>query len=276
MRYVLHFVKPGNRIGEERTREYPNAPMHAGPVRLDETALHKPLSLELTKRQGLWASISPIIDLRCALLKIAFRSEQRQQLDRTGRGWLAELDPPAASREIATNSLAAIDDLTLLIERLDGELRHYAKADPRPNADHAPGVGQFTALVIVAEIGDISRFLSARKLATSAGLTMTLRSSDLKIRHRHISTQGPAWVRWVLNQAAQTAKRSPDSVATDTAIAKRRRKKTVTVAIARKLPMRVWHLLAVRGGPGKPVAAGGRRAGRCRRGHASRPASRPG
>jgi transposase len=34
-----------------------------------------------------------------------------------------------------------------------------------------PGVGEFTALVLLAEIGDISRFGSARKLASWAGLT---------------------------------------------------------------------------------------------------------
>ncbi len=34
-----------------------------------------------------------------------------------------------------------------------------------------PGVGPFTALVILAEIGDVSRFSSARKLASWAGPT---------------------------------------------------------------------------------------------------------
>jgi transposase len=39
---------------------------------------------------------------------------------------------------------------------------------------------------MVAEIGDISRFPSARKLASWAGLTPTVRGSDLKVRHGHI------------------------------------------------------------------------------------------
>ena len=55
--------------------------------------------------------------------------------------------------------------------------------------------------------------------------------------------QGSAWLRWVLNQAAQTAKRSPQFAATYTAIAKRRGKKIATIAIARKLLTRGWHLL---------------------------------
>src|SRR5438034_11145105 len=48
-----------------------------------------------------------------------------------GRGWLAELDLPAASREIVTDCLAVIDGLAPLIDRIDGELHAHAKADPR-------------------------------------------------------------------------------------------------------------------------------------------------
>ena len=105
-----------------------------------------------------------------------------------------------------------------------------------------PGVGEFTALVMVAEIGDISRFPSARKLAAWAGLTPTVRGSDLKVRHGHISKQGSAWLRWAMNQAAQTAKRSPEFAASYATIAKRRGKKIATIAIARKLLTRAGHL----------------------------------
>jgi transposase len=161
-----------------------------------------------------------------------------------GRGWLAGLDLPPSSREIVTDCLAVIDGLAPVIDRIDGELHQHAKADPRVKALRTlPGVGEFTALVMVAEIGDISRFGSARKLASWAGLTPTVRGSDLKIRHGHISKQGSVWLRWALNQAAQTAKRSPEFAASYAAIAKRRGKKIATIAIARKLVTRAWHLL---------------------------------
>ncbi len=48
-----------------------------------------------------------------------------------GRGWLAELDLPPASREIVTDCLTVIDGLALVIERIDGELHQHAKAGPR-------------------------------------------------------------------------------------------------------------------------------------------------
>jgi transposase len=162
-----------------------------------------------------------------------------------GRGWLAELDLPPASREIITDALAVIDGLAPLIDRIDGELHTRAKADPQVKVlTTLPGVGEFTALVMLAEIGDISRFPSARKLASWAGLTPTVRGSDLKVRHGHISKQGSVWLRWALNQAAQAAKRSPEFAATYSGIAKRRGKKIATIAIARKLLTRAWHLLA--------------------------------
>jgi transposase len=162
-----------------------------------------------------------------------------------GRGWLAELDLPATSREIINDCLAGIDGLTPVIERLDGELHQHARADPRVKTLRTlPGVGEFTALVMLAEIGDITRFGSARKLAAWAGLTPTVRGSDLKVRHGHISKQGSAWLRWVMNQAAQTAKRSPEFAAGYATIAKRRGKKIATIAIARKLLTRAWHLLS--------------------------------
>jgi transposase len=161
-----------------------------------------------------------------------------------GRGWLAGLDLPPASREIVTDGLTVIDGLAPLTGRIDGELHQHAKADPRVKVlKTLPGAGEFTALVMLAEIGDITRFGSARKLASWAGLTPTVRGSDLTVRHGHISKQGSAWLRWALNQAAQTAKRSPEFAATYAAISGRRGKKIATIAIARKLLTRAWHLL---------------------------------
>jgi len=161
-----------------------------------------------------------------------------------GCAWLATLELPAASREVVQDGLALIDALQPVIDRLDGEVRQHARTDPRVKVlTQLPGVGPFTAMVILAEVGDISRFGSARKLAAWAGLTPTVRGSDRTVRHGHISKQGSAWARWILCEAAQTAKRHPDFAATYQAIARRRGKKIATTAIARRLLTRAWHLL---------------------------------
>ena len=51
------------------------------------------------------------------------------------------------------------------------------------------------------------------------------------------------WLRWVLCEAAQTAKRHPQFAPAFQRIAQRRGKKIATTAIARKLLTRAWHLL---------------------------------
>jgi transposase len=106
-----------------------------------------------------------------------------------------------------------------------------------------PGVGQFTVLVLLAEIGDITRFPNARMLASWAGLTPTVRGSDLTVRHGHISKKGSAWLRWGPQPGGPAAKRSPELSATYAGIARRRGKKIATTAIARKLLARAYHLL---------------------------------
>jgi transposase len=170
-----------------------------------------------------------------------------------GRAWLASLELPAVSREVTGDGLALTDALQQPTGRLDGEVRQRATAGPRVKVlTRLPGVGPFTALVLLAEIGDIGRFGSARKLASWAGLTPTVRGSDRTVRRGHISKQGPAWVRWVLCEAAQTARRHPDFAPGYEALARRRGKKIATTAVARKLLTRACHLLTDAGTGGEP------------------------
>jgi transposase len=174
-----------------------------------------------------------------------------------GRRWLAALELPAVSRRVVDDDLALLDALEEPIRRLDAEIRERAKADPRVKVlTTLPGVGELTALVILAEVGDVSRFPSARKLASWAGLTPTVRGSDRTVRHGHISKQGSTWLRWILCEAAQTAKRHPEFAATYAVIARRRGKKIATTAVARKLLTRAYHLLKeAQGEVGKPPAS---------------------
>jgi len=137
-------------------------------------------------------------------------------------------------------------------------VHQHARSDPRVRVlTQLPGVGPFTALVLLAEIGEVTRFSSARKLAAWAGLTPTVRGSDRTVRHGHISKQGSAWVRWILCEAAQTAKRHPQFAASYQAIARRRGKKIATTAVARKLVTRAYHLLTDAASRGEPTSREG-------------------
>ena len=152
--------------------------------KVDAAILAQPLRADLLPEA--WIAPAEVRQLR-ALLRhrsglVRLRTQQQNRIhavvadfgyDRAGsylsgpgRGWLAGLELPAVSREIVTDALAVIDGLAPLTDRIDGELRQHARADPRVKTlTTLPGVGQFTALVMLAEIGDISRFPNARKLA---------------------------------------------------------------------------------------------------------------
>jgi transposase len=161
-----------------------------------------------------------------------------------GRVWLDGLHLPDASRRVVDDLLGLTDALKEPIDAADKQLLAHARGDPRVNAlTQLPGVGTLTALIIAAEVGDVTRFPSARKLAAWAGLTPTVRSSDLTVRHGHISKQGSQWLRWILCEAAQSAKRSPEFAADYQRLAHRRGKKIATTAIARRLLARAYHLL---------------------------------
>jgi transposase len=177
---------------------------------------------------------------------LADRGIGEDQILWTGRGraWLADLELPATPRAIVEDCCGLLDALATPIARLEREIAALAKPDPRVQALMAlPGVGRLTAMTLVAEIGDIARFPTARKLCAWAGLTPQVRNSDRKIRHGHITKQGSPWVRGILQEAAQTAKRHPMFASAYAQLARRRGKNIATVAIARRLLARCFHIL---------------------------------
>ena len=83
---------------------------------------------------------------------------------------------------------------------------------------------------------DVSAFRDKRRV-TAAGACHRL------TRPGSTDKQGSVWVRWILCEAAQKAKHSPQFAASYQSIANRRGTKIATTAIARKLLTRAYHLL---------------------------------
>jgi transposase len=107
-----------------------------------------------------------------------------------------------------------------------------------------PGIGPVLAAVIVAEIGDVTRFKSAAQLCSWAGLTPRHRESDLKVARGHVTKQGSRTLRWALTEAIQRLPNDSVIGSAKEAIIARRGKEArniAKVAAARKLLTLVYY-----------------------------------
>jgi hypothetical protein len=68
-----------------------------------------------------------------------------------------------------------------------------------------PGIGPVLAAVIVAEIGELTRFKNQGQLCSWAGLTPRHRESDTKVSRGRVTKQGSRMLRWALIEAIQRA-----------------------------------------------------------------------
>jgi transposase len=164
----------------------------------------------------------------------------RQHSDLFGKGgreFLDALQLREASRRRLDSLIALIDDFDREIEVTTREIEQRAKADDRVEVlTQIRGVGRYTAMLIIAEVGDIRRFPDARHLCAWAGLTPTVRSSDGKARLGRISRQGSPALRWALVEAAQKCTTGGGPLRESfERIAKRRGRKIAKVAVARQI-----------------------------------------
>jgi transposase len=107
-----------------------------------------------------------------------------------------------------------------------------------------PGVGLIVSMTILAAIGDITRFPSAKKLVGYAGLGARVKDSGETKRTGGITKTGRKDLRAAMVTAAQAAVRcSPHWKEQYERLAARIGKPKAIVAIARKLLVAVWHIL---------------------------------
>jgi transposase len=110
-----------------------------------------------------------------------------------GRQLLARLDLPEPWQATIEASLRLIDELDSEIAECERELRRLG-ADHRyvPLLCTVPGIGWVPAYTIAAELGDIARFASPRKLAGYSGLCPRVYQSGERDLRGPLSKQGPA------------------------------------------------------------------------------------
>jgi transposase len=155
----------------------------------------------------------------------------------SGRRFLGELSLPESTRRRLESLLALIADFDRELAAVKREIHARAKDEPRVSVlTRIPGVGVFIALLVLAEVGDVTRFPSApppRLLGRAHAARFKLGE---RVRLGSITHQGSAHLRWGLVQAAQTAVRADGPLkATYERIKHRRGSKVAKVAVAREI-----------------------------------------
>jgi transposase len=111
---------------------------------------------------------------------------------RAGRELLARLDFPEPWRDNVLAAVMMIDDLEREIAGIDRELKRLGADHPYvPLLMTVPGIAWVLGYTIAAEIGDIDRFASPKKLCGYTGLCPSVYQSGSKDRRGHLTHAGP-------------------------------------------------------------------------------------
>jgi transposase len=110
-----------------------------------------------------------------------------------------------------------------------------------------PGFGVITAMTVLAAIGEVQRFGSAKHLASYSGLTGGLDQSGTHLVQKGITKEGRKELRWTMVEVAQRAVKSdPRWTRKLQELQKRMHRNQAIVAVARQLLELVWYVLTRR------------------------------
>ena len=158
---------------------------------------------------------------------------------------MAGVKLPEPARASVEACLRMIDCYGEEIQKQNLQLREKAKADERVRwLRTIPGIGECSAMMLLAEIGDIGRFGNKEALCSYAGLVPRVRESAGKAARGGITRQGSSTLRWIMVEAAQAATRSsPAAKRYYERLSRKKHKHVARVALARKLLIAVYALL---------------------------------
>jgi len=157
-----------------------------------------------------------------------------------GKEFLSKLNIDAVN-----SRLAILEELEEHIDEVSIKIQAAVRDNPEANLLMTmPGIGYYSALLIVAEIADINRFASAKKLCSYAGLIPTVHQSGDKVHMGRITKQGSRWLRWVLIQCAFIAVRHDERFKRFyERIKYKRGTQKAIVAVARKMLSIIYFML---------------------------------
>lgn len=183
--------------------------------------------------------------VHAVLHREGLRSPVTDLFGKRGRWWLAQVKLPAQARESVQVCLRLLDGYSEEIQKQNLQLSEKAKHDERVEwLRTIPGMGECSAMMVLAEIGNVGRFRDADALCSYAGLVPRVRESAGKAARGGITRQGSPWLRWMMVEAAQVATRSsPAARRYYERLLRKKHKHVARVALARKLLIAVYVLL---------------------------------
>ena len=140
------------------------------------------------------------------LSRLGLRYEGGHNWTRKHRRWLAGLELAADEALILRSHLDTLEHLQGQLETVDERIAALAQEAPYAQGVarlmSLRGIGLYSAMVLLTEIGDIRRFASAPQLMSYFGLVPSESSSGERRRLGGITKAGNTRARWVLAQAA--------------------------------------------------------------------------
>lgn len=129
------------------------------------------------------------------------------------RNWIVSLPLGEIERLIVQTNLDSLDALERQRDELEKRLEQLARAEtywPKVQALLSlRGIGLYSAMVLLTEIGDARRFGSPTQLMSYLGLVPSERSSGDKERRGGITKAGNSHARWILAEAAWNQRFKP-------------------------------------------------------------------
>lgn len=161
--------------------------------------------------------------------------------------WQALLLSPYEQPQVRQD-WALLESIAPLMSEVEAEVVRLSTVEPwaaqMPFLIQVPGIGALTAMVLLAAIGEITRFPSAKKLVGYCGLGASIHASGQTKRTGAITKAGRSELRTALVEAAWAAVAShPHGKAVFQRLAARIGKRKAIVATARKLLVVIWHVL---------------------------------
>jgi transposase len=183
--------------------------------------------------------------LQAVLHQEGFLKPVTDLFGKRGRAWLQGIELSPGGRMVVETWLREVDHLDGEITVQTRALERMAAGDARARClQSVPGIGAYSAMVMLAEMGDVMRFNRKQALASYAGLVPVVRESAGKRKRGGITHQGSNTLRWIMLQVAQVACRySPAVRDWYTKLRARKPAQVARIAVARKLLCVAWALL---------------------------------